>query len=98
MLKTLGMRDEPGCDATHLNKPTDLAITPDGQVFVTDGYGNSRWAVHFDRGRQVRQGLGQDGRWAGRVQPAGGANGAFNIRVENFGEKMNCSSARARFS
>lgn len=47
VLKTLGTSGEAGCDETHLNKPTDMAITPDGQVFVADGYGNARVA-HFD--------------------------------------------------
>lgn len=47
VLKTLGTPGEPGCDETHLNKPTDMAITPQGDVFVSDGYGNAR-VVHFD--------------------------------------------------
>lgn len=54
LLKTLGTPGEPGEDATHLNRPTDMAITPSGDVFVTDGYGNSR-IVHFDaKGRFVK--------------------------------------------
>ncbi len=54
LLKTLGTKGVPGCDETHLYKPTDMAITPDGQVFVSDGYGNAR-IVHFDaQGRFVK--------------------------------------------
>lgn len=54
LLTTLGTPDVPGCDETHLNGPTDMAITPSGDVFVSDGYGNSRVA-HFDsRGRFVK--------------------------------------------
>jgi DNA-binding beta-propeller fold protein YncE len=45
-LLEIGTRDKPGCDATHLNQPTDVAVTPAGDVFVSDGYGNSRVA-HF---------------------------------------------------
>lgn len=48
LLQTLGTPGEPGEDATHLNKPTDMAISPSGEVFVSDGYGNNR-IVHFDR-------------------------------------------------
>ncbi len=48
LLRRLGTMDEPGEDQTHLNQPTDMAITPDGDVFVSDGYGNNR-VVHFDR-------------------------------------------------
>lgn len=54
LLLTIGTLDEPGCDDTHLNGPTDMAITPAGDVFVADGYGNSRVA-HFDpQGRFVK--------------------------------------------
>ena len=38
----------------HFNRPTDMAITSTGEVFVSDGYGNNR-IVHFDRdGRFVK--------------------------------------------
>lgn len=54
LLRTLGTRDVPGEDATHFNRPTDMAITPAGDVFVSDGYVNSR-VVHFDpQGRFVK--------------------------------------------
>ena len=48
LLMTLGTPHEPGADATHFNRPTAAAVTPAGDVFVTDGYGNNR-IVHFDR-------------------------------------------------
>jgi sugar lactone lactonase YvrE len=54
LLLTLGTPAEPGEDSTHLNRPTDVAVTRSGQIFVTDGYGNNR-IVHFDEdGRFVR--------------------------------------------
>jgi DNA-binding beta-propeller fold protein YncE len=55
LLRTLGTPGRYGCDESHFNRPTDMAITPDGQVFVTDGYGNAR-VVHFDaNGRFVKE-------------------------------------------
>ncbi len=48
LLRTLGTPGVPGEDRTHFNRPTDVAISPSGDVFVTDGYGNNR-VVHFDR-------------------------------------------------
>jgi hypothetical protein len=54
LLRTLGTEGHAGCDDTHLNRPTDMAITPAGDVFVSDGYGNAR-VVHFDaRGKYVK--------------------------------------------
>ena len=52
-LLTLGTPGTPGDDNRHFNQPTDLAITPQGHLFVSDGYGNNR-VVHFDAdGRYV---------------------------------------------
>jgi hypothetical protein len=53
-LLTLGAKGQPGEDSTHFNRPTDVAVTTRGDVFVADGYGNNR-IVHFDeRGRFVK--------------------------------------------
>ena len=55
VLKTLGTPGVPGNDESHFNKPTDMAITPQGDVYVSDGYVNSR-VVHFDKdGNFVKQ-------------------------------------------
>jgi DNA-binding beta-propeller fold protein YncE len=54
VLLTLGTEGQPGEDAQHFNKPTDLALAPNGDLFVTDGYNNSR-VVHFDNtGRFIK--------------------------------------------
>jgi DNA-binding beta-propeller fold protein YncE len=68
LLKTLGTRGVAGNDNAHFDQPTDMAITPDGQVFVSDGYGNSR-VVHFDR----------DGRYVKSWGKLGTAPGEFSI-------------------
>ena len=66
LLLTLGTPDEPGEDETHMNRPTDMAISPTGDVFVADGYGNNR-IVHFDsRGRFVKA-WGKHGIHAGEL-------------------------------
>jgi DNA-binding beta-propeller fold protein YncE len=48
LLLTLGVPGEAGEDSTHFNRPTDVAITTQGEIFVSDGYGNNR-IVHFDK-------------------------------------------------
>ncbi len=47
VLMTVGERDVPGEDGKHFNRPTDVAVAPNGDFFVSDGYGNSR-IVKFD--------------------------------------------------
>lgn len=55
LLLTIGTPGQKGRDKTHLNQPTDMAITPAGDVFVSDGYGNAR-VVHFDKnGKFVKE-------------------------------------------
>jgi len=55
LLQTLGVKGEKGKDETHFNMPTDMAITPAGEIFITDGYGNRR-VVHLDKnGKYVNE-------------------------------------------
>ncbi|MDR1281647.1 MAG: exo-alpha-sialidase [Opitutaceae bacterium] len=42
ILRTFGVVGEAGEDADRFNKPTDVALAPDGSIYITDGYGNSR--------------------------------------------------------
>ena len=42
LLMTLGTMDKPGATGKPFNLPTDLALGPDGEMFISDGYGNAR--------------------------------------------------------
>jgi len=44
LLQVFGEFGVPGCDGTHFNLPTDVAVTPAGDFYVADGYGNFRVA------------------------------------------------------
>jgi hemin uptake protein HemP len=68
LLLTLGTAGEPGEDSTHLNRPTDVAVAPGGDTFVTDGYGNNR-VVHFD----------ERGQFVGTWGSLGSGPGQFSI-------------------
>jgi len=45
LLLTLGERGVSGNDATHFNRPTDVAVAADGTAFISDGYRNTRVLV-----------------------------------------------------
>lgn len=42
LLLALGKAGSPGDGIDQFNKPTDVAFGPDGELYVTDGYGNNR--------------------------------------------------------
>jgi len=77
-LLTLGTMDEAGDDETHFDRPTDMAISPHGDVFVTDGYGNNR-IVHCDaRGRFVKT-------WGKLGVDAGDLSQPHSIAMDSLG-------------
>lgn len=65
LIKTLGVRGEAGEDNAHFNRPTDMAITPAGDVFITDGYGNRR-IVHYDKAGNFVTAWGEYGNTPGK--------------------------------
>ena len=75
-LLQLGTTNEKGNDATHLNLPSGIAILHNGNMIVTDGYGNNR-VILFDKTgkfiKQVGEGRGRadgQGHGPGRMEPA----------------------------
>ena len=64
---TLGVDGVTGCDATHFFQPTHVCVLPNGEFFITDGYGNSRIAK-----------FGADGRFLFDWGRRGTANGEFH--------------------
>lgn len=44
----LGVKFEPGGDENHFCKPTSVAVLPEGDFFIADGYCNSR-IIKFSR-------------------------------------------------
>lgn len=68
LLLTLGKKGEPGDTPDKFNKPTDVAVAANGDVFVSDGYGNSR-VVKFSR----------DGKYLKEWGKKGTGEGEFNL-------------------
>lgn len=54
LLQVLGTLGEPGEDATHFFMPTDIAFGPNGDIFVSDGYGNNRVARFDASGKFIK--------------------------------------------
>lgn len=55
LLLTLGQKDKPGDGPGQFNKPTDVAVAPSGEFFVSDGYGNSRVVKFSKEGKYLKE-------------------------------------------
>jgi len=51
LLLSIGTERVAGVDATHFDKPTDIAFASDGAIYVSDGYGNNRVAKFSPSGK-----------------------------------------------
>lgn len=55
LLLTLGTKGKAGRDKQHLNKPTDMAVTASGDIYISDGYGNARVVQYDKNGKFIRE-------------------------------------------
>lgn len=53
LIWSFGERGVSGCDKTHLNRPTDIAVDNDGKIYIADGYGNSRIICIDSKGKYL---------------------------------------------
>jgi hypothetical protein len=78
LLLSLGSADKPGAGLDQFDRPTDIAFGLRGEVYVSDGYGNSR-VVEFDRrGVFIRT-------WGKRGSGLGEFNLPHAVRVDKQG-------------
>jgi DNA-binding beta-propeller fold protein YncE len=96
LVMTLGTPDVSGAGPRLFNQPTNVLIAPSGDIYVTDGYGNSRVVRFSPAGEHVlswgKRGTGPgefviphaitiDGR--GRIYVAERGNGRIQVFMEN---------------
>lgn len=74
-LMQLGVTDQKGTDATHLNLPSGIAILHSGNIVVTDGYGNNRVVLFSKDGKFIKQ----VGKGSGGPTDKGTGNGEWNL-------------------
>ena len=68
VLMVLGRKGRPGEDDASFNRPTDVAFGLSGEIYVSDGYGNSRVVKYSSDGRFLKA-------WGKK----GAAPGEFNL-------------------
>jgi DNA-binding beta-propeller fold protein YncE len=92
-LLQLGTTNEKGNDATHLNLPSGIAILHNGNMIVTDGYGNNRVILFDKSGKFIKQ----VGKGAGGPEDKGTGPGEWNLPHKlAVDADENCTSSTAR--
>jgi DNA-binding beta-propeller fold protein YncE len=74
-LMQIGVTGEPGNDETHLNSPSGILFTREGNIIVTDGYGNNRVVLYSPDGTFIKQ----VGRGAGGPNDQGTGDGEWDL-------------------
>jgi DNA-binding beta-propeller fold protein YncE len=64
LVRTLGTDGKSGLGDNEFNKPSDVAIAPNGDIYVSDGYGNSR-VMRFGADGKFKQSWGTKGNGPG---------------------------------
>jgi sugar lactone lactonase YvrE len=54
LLLSLGTKNMPAWDDKHFNKPADACVGPGGDIYIGDGYGNSRIAKFSKDGKFIK--------------------------------------------
>jgi DNA-binding beta-propeller fold protein YncE len=65
LLLTIGTEGSPGTGENQFNRPADVAFGPAGEIYVADGYGNSR-VMKFDSKGKFLKTWGEKGSAAGQ--------------------------------
>jgi DNA-binding beta-propeller fold protein YncE len=78
LLMTLGVKGKAGTDDKTFNRPTDIAFTPSGDFYVSDGYGNSRVVKFSSDGKYLMD-------WGKRGAKPGEFNTPHSIAVDSKG-------------
>lgn len=74
-LLQLGTTNERGTDGTHLNLPSGIGVLRNGNIVVTDGYGNNRVVLFAKDGKFIKQA----GKGTGGPNDKGTGPGEWNL-------------------
>lgn len=78
LLLKLGIKGQAGTDEKTFNRPTDIAFAPNGDFYVSDGYGNSRVVKFSKEGKYLLT-------WGKRGTGPGEFNTPHSVAVDSKG-------------
>ena len=78
LLLTLGLKGKAGTDDKTFDRPTDIAFSPSGDIYISDGYGNSRVVKIDHNGKYLLA-------WGKRGTGPGEFNTPHSIAIDSRG-------------
>ena len=89
LLMTLGTYDVAGDGPDTFNRPTDVAVAPNGDFFVSDGYVNTRVAKFDRNGEFIKE-------WGGAGTEPGQFNTVHSITIDSRNRVLVADRENAR--
>lgn len=89
LLLTIGERGVAGSDSSHFNRPTDVAVLPNGSFYISDGYLNTRVVKFSPEGRYLFE-------WGKKGQSPGEFDLPHGIAVDSGGNVYVADRSNAR--
>jgi sugar lactone lactonase YvrE len=89
LLMTIGTPDVPGEDGKPFRKPTDIAFASTGEIFISDGYGNSRIHKYSPDGKLLKS-------WGRPGAGPGEFNLPHGVRVDRHDRVLVCDRENNR--
>ena len=89
VLMTLGTKGVKGTTASTFNRPADVTVSPAGDIFIADGYGNSRVVKYSNDGKFVKA-------WGTKATAPGQFNLPHNLVIDSKNRLLvaDCENSR----
>jgi len=87
LVQTIGTPNEPGDDPTHFNRPTFLAWLPEGTMYLSDGYTNTR-VVKFDADGNYLMSWGEKGDGTGNETRPNYFNSVHGLAIDTVDRRV----------
>lgn len=89
LVRSWGTRNQPGAPGAPFNQPTKAVITPDGEMFVSDGYGQHRVHRYDQNGEHVTS-------WGEKGEGPGQFALPHDVWVDSRGRVLVCDRENQR--
>jgi sugar lactone lactonase YvrE len=89
LIETWGTEDVPGVEGEPFNRPTDVDVAPSGEIYISDGYGNSRVHKYSPDGKLLHS-------WGEKGSEKGQFDISHDVAIDDNGRVLICDRENDR--